>query len=259
VRDRTAVWAAVEGVTLGEAWLRRAERKPPELVIRFEQALAHLERGVPFAYAVGRVGFRSLDLAIDERALIPRPETEGLIDLVLPWADRGWAADIGTGSGCIALALATEGQFERIVAVDNSPQALALTRENIARVAPPTPIEVCAGHFLEPLRGRRVRFRVIVATPPYLPRAEYEALDPSVRDFEPRWALESGVDGLDATRVILEGANALLEPGGVVALEIDEHRAADVTAVACAAGWRHIDIHNDLFGRARYAVVHKED
>jgi len=259
VRDATAVWAAVQGVTIGEAWLRRSEPKSREQVARFERALGELQRGAPLAYAAGRVGFRALDLAIDERALIPRPETEGLVDLVLPWADRGWAADIGTGSGCIALALATEGRFERIVATDNSPRAAALARENIARIMPRTPVEVREGHLLEPLRHSNARYRAIVANPPYLTSAEYAELEPSVRDFEPRSALESGVDGLDATRAILAGAGVLLEPGGILALEIDERRADAVTQAARAAGWRHIDVHNDLFGRARYAVVHKED
>lgn len=257
--DATAVWAAVEGVTIGEAWLRRSAARAPALVEKFEQALARLERGVPFAYAVGRIGFRALDLAIDERALIPRPETEGLIDLVLPWADRGWAADVGTGSGCIALALATEGRFDRVVAVDDSPGTVELARENVARIAPRTPVEVRRGHLLEPLHGAPSRYRVIIANPPYLTSAEYDELDPGVKDFEPRAALVSGVDGLDATRAILNGAGVLLEEGGVLALEIDERRADAVRAAARAAGWRRIDVHDDLFGRPRYAVVHKED
>src|SRR6267154_4174996 len=124
-----AVWAAVSARSVGDAWLRRDEPKSPELLARYRDALAQLERGVPFAYAVGSAGFRTLDLKIDRRALIPRPETEGLVELVLARCSSGLAADIGTGCGCIALSLAIEGQFERIVAVEQSAAAAALARE----------------------------------------------------------------------------------------------------------------------------------
>jgi release factor glutamine methyltransferase len=250
-----AVWAALFGTTVGDAWLRRDEPKSPELVARYQEAVAQLARGVPFAYAVRRAGFRTLDLLIDSRALIPRPETEGLVDLVLRHAGSGGlAADIGTGSGCIALALATEGRFERIMAVERSAQAAALARENVARVRPPTPVEIREGDLLAPLAG--ARYRVIVANPPYLTDAEYDALDPSVKCFEPRDALVSGQGGLDATRALLAGAAALLEPGGLLALEIDERRGDAVRDLAHAHGWTRIDVHDDIFGRPRYAVAY---
>jgi release factor glutamine methyltransferase len=256
-----AVWAAVSGLTVGEAWLRRHEPKAPEIVARYHRAVEQLARGVPFAYAVGRAGFRSLDLAIDARALIPRPETEGLVDLVLQTAGkrepgtgtRGLAADIGTGCGCIALALATEGDFDRVIAVERSADAAALARENVALVRPRTPVEIREGDLLAPLAGERCR--VIVSNPPYLTAAEYEGLPPSVRHFEPRAALVSGRDGLAATRALLAGAAALLEPGGVLALEIDERRADAVRALAHEYRWARIGIHDDLFGRPRYALA----
>jgi release factor glutamine methyltransferase len=250
----SAVWAAVTGTSVGQAWLRRDDPQPAELVLRYEDALAQIERGVPFAYAVGSAGFRTLDLAIDSRALIPRPETEGLIDLVLARVQTGLAADIGTGSGCIALALAAEGRFDRVVAVERSAGAAALARENTARVNPPTAVELRIGNLLEPLGDNGERFAVIVANPPYLTEAEFDELDRSVRDFEPREALVSGVDGLDATRAILAGAAGLLAPGGVLALEIDERRAEAIHTLARAYGWR-VDIHPDLFGCPRYAIA----
>lgn len=255
-----AVWAAVTGTTVGEAWLRRDEPKADELVTRYENAMQRLAEGMPFAYAVGSAGFRTLDLAIDPRALIPRPETEGLVDLVLRETGsgkRGLAADIGTGSCCIALSLAVEGQFERVIAVERSPEAAALARENIARIDPPTPVELRIGNLLEPLRDNAAggRFAVIVANPPYLTEAEYLELDRSVRDFEPRDALVSGADGLEATRAILAGAAGLLAPQGVLALEIDERRAEAIRALARAYGWARVDIHDDLFGCKRYAIA----
>ena len=253
------VWAAVSGTTAGDAWLHRDEPKSPELLSRYQDAVAQLERGVPFAYAVGRVGFRTLDLAIDARALIPRPETEGLVDLVLrEIGKRGLVADIGTGCGCIALALAVEGRFEKVVAVEQSPAAAALARENVQRIAPATPVEIREGNLLAPLVDREGRFRAIVSNPPYVSAAEYEELDRSVRDFEPREALVSGADGLDATRALFAGAGALLEPGGLLALEIDERRVDAVRMLARDSGWR-VEIHADLFGCSRYALSIKED
>jgi release factor glutamine methyltransferase len=252
------VWAAVAGTTPGEAWLRRDEPKAPETVARFQDAMTQLERGVPFAYAVGRVGFRTLDLAIDRRALIPRPETEGLVELVLARCATGLVADIGTGCGCIALALAVEGQFDKVVAVERSADAAALARENVERLAPRTPVEIRAGSLLAPLVDKGERFRAIVSNPPYLTGVEYAELDRSVADFEPREALVSGSDGLEATRTLFAGAAALLEPGGLLAIEIDERRPDAIRALAREYHW-NVEIHDDLFGRPRYALAIKED
>jgi len=261
-REATALWAAVAGKKPGDVWLSREESPPPQLVARFGEAVARRSRGVPFAYAVGRVGFRTLELALDPRALIPRPETEGLLDLVLrairetghvkreTW---GVAADIGTGCGCIALSLAVEGAFERVIAVERSAAAAALARENVALVRPRVPVDIREGDLLAPLAG--VRCRTIVANPPYLTAAEYAALDPAVRDFEPREALVSGVDGLDATRALLAGAAACMVPQGLLAVEIDERRAEPVRALALGYGWDRVAVHEDLFGRPRFLLA----
>jgi release factor glutamine methyltransferase len=227
---------------------------------RFWEAVERRASGTPFPYAVGRASFRTLVLKTDARALIPRPETEGLVELVLEWGSGRWgprtggiAADVGTGCGCIALSLAVEGTFDRIVAVERSSQAAALARENVALVAPPVPVDVREGNLLAPLVG--ARYRAIVSNPPYLTAAEYDALDASVRDFEPRDALASGADGLDVTRALLAGSAALLEPGGLLAIEIDERRGDAVRALAHEYGWRRIGIHDDLFGRPRFALA----
>ena len=257
--EAMAVWAAVSGMTVGEAWLRRDEPKPAEVVARFQDAVAQLERGVPFAYAVGSAGFRTLDLKIDARALIPRPETEGLVGLVLKHGKHGLAADIGTGSGCIALSLAVEGHFDRVIAVESSAEAAALARENVALVQPCTPVEVREGNLFAPLGDRGgERYRVIVSNPPYLTHDEYAALDASVREYEPMDALVSGADGLDTTRALLAGAQRYLQPGGMLALEIDERRADAVRALAHESGWARIGIHDDLFGRPRYALAFRD-
>ena len=266
-REATMLWAAVQGAGTkpGDVWLRREQEPAPDVLERFCQAVERRANGVPFAYAVGRTSFRTLDLTLDARALIPRPETEGLVDLVLREVGkgetgngkRGVAADIGTGCGCIALALALEGSFERVIAVERSPGAAALARENVALVRPPVSVEVREGDLLAPVAGERCR--AIVANPPYLTEAEYLGLDQTVRLFEPRDALVSGPDGLAATRALLAGAPGLLEPGGLLALEVDERRAERVTRLARELAWSRVTVHDDLFGRPRYVLAILEE
>ena len=256
--EATALWAAVSGMSPAEVWLRRDFDAPPDVIERFWKAVAERKRGVPFAYVAGSAGFRTLDLKIDARALIPRPETEGLVDLVLKHGGRGLVADIGTGSGCIALSLAVEGNFEAVVATEQSPAAAALARENVRRIAPRIPVEIRDGNLLAPLVDKGERFRAIVSNPPYVTEAEYAELDPSVREFEPRDALVSGVTGLDATRGLFAGAARLLEPGGLLAIEIDERRADAVRDLGREYGWT-VAIHDDVFGCPRYALSLKED
>lgn len=256
--EATALWAAVAGLKPAEVWLRRQSEPPPDVVHRFWDAVEKRKRGMPLAYVVGTAGFRTLDLAIDPRGLIPRPETEGLVEHVLARCATGVVADIGTGSGCIALSLAVEGQFDKVMAVERSPAAAALARENVQRIGPPTPIEIREGNLLAPLVDAGERFRTIVSNPPYLTAAEFDELEGSVRDFEPREALVSGVDGLEATRALFAGAAPLLEPRGLLALEIDERRADAVRMIGREHGWT-VTIHDDVFGRHRYALSTKED
>src|SRR5438309_92358 len=139
------------------------------------------------------------------------------------------------------------------LAVARSGGSAALAGESAELVAAPASVEGRGGDLLAPVAGERDRF--IVANPPYVPAAEYDALNPAVRHYEPREALVSGTDGLDATRRLLAGAAPLLVPGGALFLEIDERRAEAVRALAQGHGWRRIEIHQDLFGRPRYAVA----
>lgn len=267
-REARALWAAVAGagVTPGGVWLGRDRTPAPDVSRRFGEAVEHRAKGMPFAYAAGRTDFRTLRLKIDQRALIPRPETEGLVDLVLAHVRAtgngqrvawGLAADIGTGCGCLALSLAVEGAFDRVIAVERSLEAVRLARENVALVQPRVPVEVRPGDFLAPLAGERCA--VVVANPPYLTEAEFADLDPAVREFEPRLALVSGADGLEATRAILAGAQPLLAPRGLLALEIDERRAADVLRLARTLRWPRATVHDDLFGRPRFLLASLEE
>lgn len=223
-------------------------------------AVARLQRGAPFAYAVRRAAFRHLTLDVDERVLIPRPETEGLVEEVLRMAAglRGWAVDVGTGSGAIALALASEGVFDRVVATDVSTDALAVASQNAARLAGAlrVPIEFRHGSFLAPVSD--VHASVIVSNPPYIAYHEAAELPPSVRDWEPTLALMSGADGMTATRAIIRGAADLLLRDGVLALEVDARRASlAAELLAVDSRYRDIAVRLDLAGRERFVVARR--
>jgi len=218
-----------------------------------ERILSRRLAGEPIAYVTGLAGFRRLVLRSDSRALIPRPETEGLVDLVLSRCTSGVAADVCTGSGCVALALADEGNFDRVLGADVSPSAIALARENGARTG--LRVEWRVGDLCTPLAGERLD--VLVANPPYLTDAEYAGLDPAVRDWEPELALASGVDGLAATRRLFVAAGTLVRENGWIALEVDCRRAGDVAVMAGGLGWAGAEVHEDLFGRARYVLARR--
>jgi release factor glutamine methyltransferase len=229
-----------------------------ELVARARTAAERRRRGMPLAYAVGRAAFRYLTLDVDERVLIPRPETEVLVDLVLSatGGGAGLAIDVGTGSGAIALALATEGRFERIVGTDISADALVVAAANARRVAGPgtAPTEFLLGAYLAPVGG--LTARAIVSNPPYISYAEASSLPSSVRAWEPPVALLAGDGGLAPTAAIVEQSVAILEPGGVLALEVDSRRASDCAALlARDARYAGVMVRQDMTGRDRFVTA----
>lgn len=239
--------------------LHRGDLAPPELVRRAEEALARLRAGMPMAYAVGVAAFRHLELHVDPRVLIPRPETEIVVEHALRvCADRagGVAADIGTGSGAIALALAMEGTFDRVLATDVSGDALDVARENTERVrgALRCPVEFRLGADLAPLAGERLR--LLVSNPPYIAHAEADALPAAVRDWEPPTALFAADEGMARYAAIVAGAPEVLEDGGWLVLECDARRAHRVSAlVGAARGWREVRVERDLTGRDRVCLA----
>jgi len=259
-REALTLLGAIMETSPGSLWTRRHEPADPAVGAAFLQAVASRSAGVPAAYAAGTAAFRTLELAVDPRVLIPRPETEGLVECVLDWCrarDRwGVAADIGTGSGCIALSLATEGRFSWVIATDLSEAALTVARGNAAALGTPPIVEFRAGDLLWAIRTASAD--VIVSNPPYVAAGEWETLDGGVRDQEPRLALVGGSDGLAHTGVLLRQARGRLAPGGLLALEVDCRRANRTLALARAEGWTSAWIERDLFGRERYLLAERE-
>jgi release factor glutamine methyltransferase len=230
---------------------------------RARLAAAKRVRGAPLAYCVGKAAFRHLTLDVDERVLIPRPETEQLVDVAMSMlgaAPGGVAVDVGTGSGAVALALATEACFERVLATDLSLDALAIARRNAERYRDKlrSPVEFCHGSLLAPLGD--VEARLIVSNPPYIANSEATALPGSVRDWEPPIALFSGADGLDVTARLVREAAARLESSGVLALEVDSRRASAVAALVRAdPRLGDVTVANDLAGRERFVVARRKE
>ncbi|HEU4584117.1 MAG TPA: peptide chain release factor N(5)-glutamine methyltransferase [Gemmatimonadaceae bacterium] len=226
---------------------------------RARTAAAKRASGAPFAYAVGRAAFRHLTLDVDERVLIPRQETEVLVDAVLECAGAGGVVvDVGTGSGAIALALAMEGSFDLVIGTDVSLGALSVARANAERLAPAlrSRVELRAGSLLAPVRD--VRARVVVSNPPYIAYEEAAALPRSVRDWEPVVALYTGAGGMSATADIVRGAPEILESGGLLALEIDSRRAALAAEMTLADGrYTDVTVRLDLAGRERILLARR--
>lgn len=225
-------------------------------------AAARLQEGMPMQYAIGRAAFRHLALRVDRRVLIPRPETELLVDLVLA-AQRGGtgvAVDVGTGSGAIALALAAEGGFDEIVATDVSADALAVARENLDAIPSERRARVrfVEGDLLAPIAGRVVD--TIVSNPPYISPAELDELPRLVRDWEPHAALFAGEEGMAAIRGLVAQAGAVLRPGGLLALEVDTRRATLAAAAVSNNGhFAEVELRPDLTGRPRFVVARRDE
>ena len=221
-------------------------------VARFEEALGRRLAGEPMAYITGIREFWSLDLMVTPATLVPRPETELLVDLALREIPRRaeWAIlDLGTGSGAIAIAIAKERPLSQVTATDISAAALDVARQNARQLEVPN-VEFLEGDWTAPVQGRR--FNVIVSNPPYV-REDDEALG-ALRS-EPRGALCAGDDGLDAIRVLARDCSELLEPGGILLVEHGAEQRESVAAVLREHGWTEIDCHTDYAGLPRVTVA----
>lgn len=252
-REAGRIWADLARIPTGEAWLGRERRATQAEAERFQAAVERRAAGEPLAYVTGWTGFRRLTIITDRRALIPRPETEGLVELVLARAPGGVVADVCTGTGCVALALADEGRYETVHAVERDPDAYALATENIRATG--LRVRLHRGDLVAPLAG--LALDALVANPPYVTDDEYTALDASVLEWEPRPALASGRDGLEHTRRLLDEGRGVVRLGGLIALELDASRAGDSAEVARTFGWMDIAVHRDLYGRERFLTARR--
>ncbi len=219
------------------------------------RGIKRLASGEPVQHILGTVDFRGHRFKTDPRALIPRPETELLVQALLDWdglADNALVVDVGTGSGCIAISLALARPDLRCVGLDISDDALALARENAAALDVATHVVFAHADLSDCVEPESVD--AIVANLPYISSAEWEALPSDVRDFDPRTALDGGTDGLDVIRDIVPDAAIALRPGGRIFLEIGAAQATPVRGILADEGFTGITISQDLAGRDRIAT-----
>lgn len=213
----------------------------------------------PLQHLVGSASFCGLEMAVNRHVLIPRPETELL-------AEAGWlflstldsrpstALDFGTGSGCIAIALAAKSPATRVVALDLSAEALSLAKQNAATNNVAERIEFRHGDGFATLQPGE-RFDLIVSNPPYIASAEIETLQPEVRDHDPRGALDGGADGLDFYRRLAAPAALFLNPHGKLMLEFGEGQADAISAILTAQNWKIESVHPDYTQRLRFLIA----
>jgi release factor glutamine methyltransferase len=246
----------------GGEWLSVLEQPAGErAVAKLDGMLAKLATGEPLQYVLGHWGFRRLDLLVDRRVLIPRPETELLVEFALAEVQavpRPWTiADLGTGSGAIALALADELPVgsAAIWATDASADALDVARANLAGLGRSAPaVRLVQGSWWSALPAELLgRFDVVISNPPYIAPTDPD-VEAMVRDWEPNEALFSGADGLDALRTITIGAVQWLRPGGVLLCEIGSGQGAAAAVLARAGGLSDVEVRPDLTGLDRVLI-----
>lgn len=216
---------------------------------------------VPVQYLVGSQEFWGLDFRVTPAVLIPRPETEGVVEEALAELERKGSpriADVGCGSGCIAVALASSRADAELIAIDISPAALAVARENALRSETHHRIRFVSGDLLEPVLAETPgELDAVVSNPPYISDAELLELSPEVAEHEPRLALAGGVDGLDVVRRLLPQAARALAPGGVLVSEIAAGHSTTAQTLVEASGLELLRIQSDLAGIPRVVVARK--
>jgi len=220
----------------------------PEAEEGYEALLARRARREPLAYVLGHWGFRRLTLKTDKRALVPRPETEIVVERVLEHLDgvvEPAVLDVGTGTGAIALAIVDEHPRARVTAIDASEDALALARENLELLGINGRVRLVEHDLTEGL-GHDA-FDLVVSNPPYIEPEDIETLQPEVRDWEPRIALVAH----GATEAVARAATEALRPGGWVVLEIAENQAASVAGLLRDLGYERLRVSPDMAGRDR--------
>ena len=262
--DARRIVEEASGAEPGEFALILGELAMKRGVAHFDSMLERRLAGEPLQYVLGRWGFRTLDLAVDARVLIPRPETEGVAELALVEVARAASqgrdplvADLGTGSGCIGLALAAEHKTVQVICTDISAEAVAAARANAAGLGRPAArVEIRHGDWFEALPlERRGEFDVIVSNPPYI--GSEEKIPALVADWEPTDALIAGPTGLEAAQILITHAHDWLRSGGALVLELGETQLDEAKTLAADRGYVDVAVHRDLADRDRALVARK--
>jgi release factor glutamine methyltransferase len=237
-----------------DLYLRFDQPLSPAQVDAYREHVRQRVRGMPLQYITGKAGFRNLILSVDPAVLIPRPETEILVEVALAHLkglEAPLALDLGCGSGAIALALAQECPLARMRASDVSPEALALARRNAGQLGLEERVDFCCGDLFEPFAPEG-QFALIACNPPYVRRADLEGLEPQVRDHEPHLALDGGEDGLDFYRRLAAQAAPFLAPQGLLVLEVGAGQAEEVAGLlAQSSSFAPAQVRPDLAGIPR--------
>ncbi|MBQ6925188.1 MAG: peptide chain release factor N(5)-glutamine methyltransferase [Kiritimatiellae bacterium] len=248
--------AALLALSRSELALARGREATEDFTARMRAGVRRLAQGEPVQYVIGEWDFRCLTLATDARALIPRPETEQLVQLALDERDV-WEkpeprlCDVGTGTGCIALSFAVERPQCRCTAVDVDEAALSLARENAVRCGVADRVEFRLGRNCD--GAAEASLDAVVSNPPYIASRVVDGLPPLIRDHEPRRALDGGADGLDIVREVVNDAAIALRPGGWCFLEIGDEQGEAVRGILEDAGFSRIAVLSDFAGLTRFA------
>jgi release factor glutamine methyltransferase len=217
------------------------------------QLIQRRRTGEPIAYILGRREFYGLEFRVDPRVLIPRPDTETLVEVALKRTQArslyGRALDLCTGSGCVAIALSKARATWQLLATDASPDALAVARNNAERLGALHNLTLRHSDLFDQIEATQLD--LITCNPPYIPAAEIAGLAADIRNFEPRLALDGGDDGLQIIRRIVTRAKSFLNPGGVLAMEVGAGQASAVTALFEAAQYTEIERQRDYGGHER--------
>jgi release factor glutamine methyltransferase len=225
----------------------------PSELTTFKELFKRRRAGEPVAYLLGEREFYGILLRVDARVLIPRPDSERLVEVALERTRQrsmsGAALDLCTGSGCVAIAFARQRPTWSVTASDISPEALEVARGNAHRTGAVRNLRLLQGSLFAPVSGER--FDLISANPPYIAAGEIAGLPVDVRDFEPRLALDGGADGLVFVREIAALAPAHLKPRGLLALEIGADQGAAALAILRERGYAEVELARDLGGRDR--------
>jgi release factor glutamine methyltransferase len=247
--------ASVLGVERYALYLDPARRLSTAEAARYRDLVARRAAREPLQYLLGWEDFHGLRLAVTPEVLVPRPETEGLVQWaleLLAGRPHPVIADLGTGSGAIACALAHARPAAEVLAVEASAGALAVASRNVRALGLSARVRLLAGDLFAPLGALRASLDLVVANPPYLPSAVIPSLPPEVSRHEPRAALDGGPDGLAVLRRIVAGAPAVLKPGGWLLMEIGEEQAGPLASLMAAEGFSGIRARRDLNRVERY-------